>query len=246
MKDKTYQDQLFYEKFSAFPRSVIKMKEQTLGEHSKVTLPAFKNKKVLDIGCGFGWHAEDALKRGASYVLGIDVYEEMLAIAREKHPSEKAEFRLMSVEKMDFPENSFDLALSSLVFHYTRDLETLIRKVHHALKPGGEFICSLERHLLTFYGVDTWFYRGNRDNVLITEGEVYEQLKKATRRLSGRPWPRVIFNKSMDLLIHYGFTIEDYKAIELPDALLATHEGIREEEYEELLVYVVSARKNRK
>lgn len=245
MKDKKYQDQLFYEEFSVFPRSVFNMKEQTLGERPLENLPDFKNKKVLDIGCGFGWHAKDALERGASYVLGIDVYEEMLAIAREKHPSEKLEFRLMSVEEMDFPENSFDLALSSLALHYTRDLETLIRKVHHALKPGGKFIYSLERPLLTFYGMDTWFYRGKRDKPL-TEGEEYEQRKKIASGVSGRPWLRVILIKSMDLLIHYGFTVEEYNIIELPDTLLANREDIKEEEHDELLIYVVSARKNRK
>lgn len=41
-------------------------------------LPYFQGKRVLDLGCGFGWHCVYAIEQGAASALGIDISEKML------------------------------------------------------------------------------------------------------------------------------------------------------------------------
>ena len=47
-------------------------------------LPDFAGKRVLDLGCGFGWHYVYAIEHGATHVTGIDISEKMLEEAQEK------------------------------------------------------------------------------------------------------------------------------------------------------------------
>ena len=40
-------------------------------------LPDFKDKRVLDLGCGYGWHCIYAMEHGASSVVGVDISHKM-------------------------------------------------------------------------------------------------------------------------------------------------------------------------
>lgn len=46
-------------------------------------LPDLKNKKVLDLGCGYGNNCKKAIDLGASYVLGTDISEKMIDLAKK-------------------------------------------------------------------------------------------------------------------------------------------------------------------
>ena len=56
------------------------------------------------------------------------------------------------LEDLDLPEASFDLAYSSLTFHYIVNLAGLFEEVHRALFPGANFIFRSSIHL---YGAAT-------------------------------------------------------------------------------------------
>jgi ubiquinone/menaquinone biosynthesis C-methylase UbiE len=75
---------------------------------------------VLDLGCGFGNFARKARSIGADSVLGIDVSENMLTVARERTSDIRIEYRRASVEDLMLPERGFDLVVSSLMLHYVR------------------------------------------------------------------------------------------------------------------------------
>lgn len=77
-------------------------------------LPDFRGKAVLDLGCGYGWHCIYAAEHGAKQVIGIDISDRMLAVAREKTHFEQVEYRCTAIEDAQFEENSFDVVLSSL------------------------------------------------------------------------------------------------------------------------------------
>ena len=81
MIENKYDDETFFAKYSAFPRSVHGLKAAGEWHELKKLLPDFAEKRVLDLGCGFGWHCFYAAEHGAKQVLGIDVSEKMLKTA---------------------------------------------------------------------------------------------------------------------------------------------------------------------
>ena len=56
-------------------------------------LPDLNGKSVLDLGCGYGHNCIDFVNRGAARVVGIDISEKMLAVAKEESSHGKIEYR---------------------------------------------------------------------------------------------------------------------------------------------------------
>ena len=111
---------------------------------------------MLDLGCGFGWHCQYAVDRGARSVVGIDISEKMLAVAEEK-TFQKINYLCMPIEDAVFPEASLDIVTSSLVFHYIELLSEIIRKIYGWLTGGGEIIFSVEHPVFTASGEQDWY-----------------------------------------------------------------------------------------
>lgn len=82
MRANPYDNNAFFEKYSRMPRSVEGLKGAGEWPTLKAMLPDFRKKRVLDLGCGFGWHCRYAAECGARYVIGIDLSEKMLERAR--------------------------------------------------------------------------------------------------------------------------------------------------------------------
>lgn len=101
-----------------------------------------KNKKVLDYGCGNGIHSVKIAKMEAK-VVGIDLSESSLLVARERAKKEgardKIEFLKMDCEKMDFPENSFDIIFDGGTFS-SLDIKKVYSELVWVLKPDGILI----------------------------------------------------------------------------------------------------------
>ncbi|MFH0715059.1 MAG: class I SAM-dependent methyltransferase [Candidatus Diapherotrites archaeon] len=97
-----------------------------------------KGKKLLDLGCGGGWHAREYVKLGAR-VTGIDLSDSLLEIAQKRVPN--ASFRKMDMLKLSFPRNSFDIVTSSLAMHY-KDWDGWMEQVSRVLKKDGQFFFS--------------------------------------------------------------------------------------------------------
>lgn len=185
MKENKYDDEEFFKKYSEMNRS--KQGLAGAGEWSELQriLPDFKEKRVLDLGCGYGWHCKYAAEHGAARVLGTDLSEKMLAAAREKNSDEKIEYQRAAMEDLTFPDASFDVILSSLAFHYVKDFGALAERISRWLAPGGSLVFSAEHPVFTSYGtqdwyydadgtilhfpVDRYFYEGERDAVFLGE-----------------------------------------------------------------------------
>ena len=63
-----------------------------------------------------------------------------------------------AIEDVDFPEESFDVILSSLAFHYVADYENLIKKIYRMLKAGGNLVFTVEHPVFTAHGTQDWYY----------------------------------------------------------------------------------------
>lgn len=102
------------------------------------SVPKSNGKKLLDIGCGTGRHIENYAKMGF-HPTGIDISEGVLELARSRNPT--VPFYKMSMQKLKFQPNQFDIATSSLAFHYG-DFHQIAGQVNRILKLNGHLIFS--------------------------------------------------------------------------------------------------------
>ena len=102
-----------------------------------------KGKIVLDYGCGNGIHSVSLAKMGADKVVGIDLSEPSLKIARQRAKQEgvgnKTEFVAMDCEKMEFPDNYFDVIFDGGTFS-SIDLNKALPELRRVLKQDGIII----------------------------------------------------------------------------------------------------------
>ncbi|MGH9918111.1 MAG: glycosyltransferase [Nitrososphaerales archaeon] len=78
-------------------------------------LQPLRRQSVLDVGCGTGT-ADRFLKHKVQHLCGVDVSEEMLAIARRDVP--EALYKWYDGDKLPFEDNTFDVVLASCVLHH--------------------------------------------------------------------------------------------------------------------------------
>ena len=90
--------------------------------------------RVLDVASGPGYVTAGAAERGAS-VVGVDVAETMLAMARERHP--RLDFRLGDAEALPFPGGSFDAVTGNFLLHHLGHPERAAGEFARVLAPGG-------------------------------------------------------------------------------------------------------------
>lgn len=164
MKQNKYDDNNFFAAYKQMPRSIKGLAGAGEWHVFKSLLPELANKNVLDLGCGFGWHCRFAREQQASSVVGVDISEKMLQIARDQTDDPAISYLQMPIEDIDFPSSQFDVVISSLAFHYIEAFETICKKVHHCLTPGGNFIFSVEHPIFTSRNEQDWFFddQGNR------------------------------------------------------------------------------------
>lgn len=158
MSENKYDNEAFFAKYAQMSRSVYGLKGAGEWESLQKLLPDFKDKRVLDLGCGYGWHCQYALEQGASTVVGVDISHKMLEEARKKIASEKFIPMEKPIEEIDFAEASFDIVFSSLAFHYIKSFGDICRKVRSFLVEGGMFIFSIEHPIFTAQGPQQWIY----------------------------------------------------------------------------------------
>jgi ubiquinone/menaquinone biosynthesis C-methylase UbiE len=90
---------------------------------------------VLDAGCGTGYLTAKLRDRGAR-VIGVDVSESMVAIARKEHPD--IDFRVDScTELKTIDEGYFDRLISNYVLMDIPDLQSTVRAFHRVLGMNG-------------------------------------------------------------------------------------------------------------
>ncbi|MGE5630683.1 MAG: class I SAM-dependent methyltransferase [Caulobacteraceae bacterium] len=164
MKQNKYDDSIFFDKYSNMERSKYGLDAAGEWHELRKMLPDFQGKRVLDLGCGFGWHCRYAIENGAKSVIGVDISQKMLSEAKKKTESGNIEYICMPIEDIDFPVDSFDVVVSSLVFHYIQSFEDILDKISKCLAKGGDLVFSVEHPIFTAYGVQDWYYdnQGNR------------------------------------------------------------------------------------
>jgi len=112
-------------------------------------LPDTRGKSVLDLGCGYGRNCLAFARQGAARVVGLDISEKMLAVARRESGGATVEYLRMSMTELASLAGAFDLVYSSLAFHYIEDFPQLADDIYRLLRPGGHLLFSQEHPIIT-------------------------------------------------------------------------------------------------
>ena len=134
----------FFEGYGQLSRSVQGLAGAPEWPTLRGLLPDMNGQRIVDLGCGYGWFARWAAEHGAQSVLGLDVSQKMLERAVAGGEDSRITFQLADLEKLQLPSAAFDLAYSSLAFHYITELGALLQMIHSALVPGGRLVFSIE------------------------------------------------------------------------------------------------------
>ena len=120
-------------------------------------LPDLSSKSVLDLGCGYGENCMEFIRLGAEHVVGVDLSEKMLKVAKTENKEKGIDYICMGMENISVLNEKFDLIVSSLAIHYIEDFDKLVEDVHSLLNEGGYFIFSQEHPLTSAHKTgDYW------------------------------------------------------------------------------------------
>jgi ubiquinone/menaquinone biosynthesis C-methylase UbiE len=133
------------------------------GQHGRVAarlvdlVKPKKGQHALDVGTGTGLVAHLVAARVApGTVMGIDLSDRMLSIARSK-PSKNTQFLGMAAERLVFRPETFDLVTMGEALAYLADPGDALSEAHRVLKTGGRLAVSSQRRSLSTRAQDLFF-----------------------------------------------------------------------------------------
>jgi len=201
--------------------------------------PALEGKVVLDLGCGTGRDVYLASKLVGphGWVIGVDMTEDQLEIARKHQASQAKRFGyeksnveflqgyIEDLRALGIEDNSVDVAISNCVINLSADKSGVLSEIFRVLKPGGELYFSD-----VFAGRRIPEYLKS-DPVLYGEclaGALYIEDFRRILRDIGVPDYRVVSRKSLSLddpevnaklgmIDFYSMTIRAFKLDDLED-----------------------------
>jgi len=111
--------------------------------------------RVLDVGCGGGYLAEELAKLGFN-VTGVDPSPGSIAAAQAHAKSNKFEvtYQVASAESLPFPDASFDMVTCCDVLEHVASLDQTLKEISRMLRPGGVFMYdTINRNFMTWLAV---------------------------------------------------------------------------------------------
>jgi SAM-dependent methyltransferase len=151
-----YDDPAFFEAYSRMRRSIEGLDGAAEWPAMRAMLPDMRGLRVVDLGCGMGWFCRWAREAGAAGVLGIDLSTRMLERARAATSDPAVVYEIADLAALELAEDAFDLAYSSLAFHYVADGARLYSSVCRGLKAGGRLVFSTEHPIYMAPARPTW------------------------------------------------------------------------------------------
>lgn len=243
MKENKYDDEKFFHQYSQMSRSMDGLKGAGEWHALQKTLPDFQGKRVLDLGCGFGWHCQYAIEHGA-----VHAWELIFHTKCWKRPPNEttllARIQMYGDRDFDYTLESYDIVISSLTFHYLESFPDICEKVRRCLTPGGTFVFSVEHPVFTAYGSQDWYY-DEQGNILHWPVDRYFSEGKREAIFLGENVTK--FHKTLTTyvngLIQNGFEITGLVEPEPDKTLLDSIPGMRDELRRPMMLIISSIKK---
>lgn len=243
MKENKYDNINFFNQYKKMLRSVEGLKGAGEWHVFEKMLPNLKGKRILDLGCGFGWHCRYAIEQGAKSVVGIDISERMLSEARKSTKSQDIKYIKMPIEDIGYPEDTFDVVISSLAFHYLESCTETFSKVNTCLTKRGSFIFSVEHPIFTSDEKQDWCY-DEKGNILHWPVDKY--FEEGIRKTNFLGEEVIKYHKTItnyvNNLIRSGFEITEIREPEPDPRLLRANKELMHELRRPMFL-IISARK---
>jgi SAM-dependent methyltransferase len=158
MAQNIYDNPDFFAGYSQLPRQVHGLDGAPEWPAIRAMLPDLTGKRVVDLGCGFGWASRWIREQGAASVLGLDLSQNMIERARADTADAAIKYRIADLDTLDLPEAAFDLAYSALTFHYVQDFGRLVRVIRKALVPDAHFVFTIEHPIFMAAAHPHWIH----------------------------------------------------------------------------------------
>lgn len=190
-----YDDPEFFAGYTSLDRQVRGLDGAAEWPVLRLLLPDLAGRRVVDLGCGFGWFSRWADEHDAASVLGFDMSAKMLDRARSDTASAAVEYRRSDLDVLDLEPSSTDFVFSSLTLHYVQHLERLLATIAQSLTPGGSLVFSVEHPILSapttpefdtsatgerFWRLDNYLIEGERVRTWFVDGVVKQHRTVAT------------------------------------------------------------------
>jgi ubiquinone/menaquinone biosynthesis C-methylase UbiE len=143
-----YDDPAFFDRYQRLRAARAGLNDELEQPALARLLPPLRGARVIELGCGDGALARRLADAGAQRVLAVDGSERMLALAAGR-PHPRVRYLRADIETLSQPAASADCVVSSLALHYVRDYRGLVGRVARWLRPGGQFVFSMEHPVCT-------------------------------------------------------------------------------------------------
>ncbi len=159
-------------------------------------LPALKDLRVFEAGCGPGFYTEYCLQAQVAQLTAVDVCPEFVTMTRRR-VEDKATVLCRDLERdWDFlADQSVDLIVSGLAFHYLRDWRKLFEQCRRVLTKDGLLVFSTHH--------PCWDIEKHPDAIYFHTELIEEQWSIGTMRFYHRPLTEIT-----ESLAENGFVIE--------------------------------------
>jgi SAM-dependent methyltransferase len=242
MAQNIYDRQEFFDGYSQLPRSVHGLAGAPEWPDIRALIPDLAGKRVVDLGCGFGWFSRWALDHGAASTLGFDLSEKMLARAREMTASFRAEYRIADLETLELPAADFDFAYSSLAFHYVADFGRLAKTIHDSLRPGSGFVFSIEHPIYMAPSHPGWQHDEEGRRIWPLDRYSVEGERTTDWLAKGVVKYHRTLGTTLNALIDVGFAIRRVVEWSPTDEQVAEHSALAEERDRPMMVIISAER----
>ena len=164
--------------------------------HKAIGFENYKQKVVLEIGCGGGIDSAEFARNGAVMV-GLDFTTEGTRTTRDtvREAGSTPNVTRASADRLPFRTSSFDCVYSYGVLHHIPEIKAVIDEISRILKPHGDVICMLYNRESLLYAYSIIFLHQNE------RAEEDELLSRYSERNLGCPYTRAYTKKeALELL----------------------------------------------
>lgn len=105
----------------------------------------FADKKVMEIGNGPGGNLAEVLKFDPTSLIGVDISDQMIELAKKNVQSEKLSFYKTDGTTIDYPDQSQDIVFSATVLQHNSDEEMMKAMFREMMRVSADKVIIFER-----------------------------------------------------------------------------------------------------